>query len=101
MKGKEMNKGISIKLFVQKNVKGYYYVTTSQPNICTDNDFALILNIPVENYQKFLMLRFNGKYSNTSNEIYFEQQEDAIKTMNWIYAKIRTKSTLEKSYLYK
>lgn len=96
---KEMNKGISIKLFVQKNVKGYYYVTTSQPNICTDNDFALIIGIPVKKYQKFLMLKFNGKYSNTSNEICFKQQEDAIKAMNWIYEKIKLKSNLKKSCL--
>lgn len=94
-----MNKGINIKLFVTKNVKGFYYVTTSQSNICNDKDFARILRVPVNAYQEILIATFNGKCSDINKEVYFESEKDALYAMCWLYEIIKLKSSILKSYL--
>lgn len=66
-----MDKGINIELFVTQNMNGFYYITTSHNNICNDNNFAKILKMSVKDYQEILIVKFNGKYSNKSKEVYF------------------------------
>lgn len=78
-----MDNKLIIKLFIAKNVKGFYYITTSQPNICGDYDFAKITK-NAKKYQMILKIVFNGQYSNTTGEIYFLKKEDADMAMKWI-----------------
>lgn len=93
-----MSKGMNVKLFVTKNVKGFYYITTSQINICNDKDFARILRVPVKTYQEILIATFNGEYSDANNEVYFKLEEDALYAMRWLYEIIKLKSSIIKSY---
>jgi len=73
---------LEIKLVIKQSLNGAFYIGSNK--ICSDGFIAQYICMDVEEYRNILMIEYNGNNQNAFGEVYFQNEYNAVKALEWV-----------------